>query len=175
LPPEEEKARLEKKAPVAMPGAAAAEAANPTSARFWSTVVVIELTDIAFAVDSILAAIALVGSAPADHPADAPHPKLWVVIVGGLLGVVLMRFAAVAFIRMLDRFPRFDSAAYLLVAVIGGKLLADWGFNSPEHPHRVNFHDWSHWEFWVFWLSMVACFCIGFLPRRTAAKDGPSA
>ena len=32
------------------------------------TVVVIELTDIAFAVDSILAAIGLVGPPPADHP-----------------------------------------------------------------------------------------------------------
>jgi predicted tellurium resistance membrane protein TerC len=67
-------------------------------AVFWRTVLVIELTDIAFAVDSILAAMALAGSRSS---------KLWVVIAGGIIGLVLMRFAAVVFIRLLDRFPRF--------------------------------------------------------------------
>src|SRR5688572_26384520 len=47
-------------------------------ASFWPTVFVIEMTDIAFAVDSILAAIAMVGSAP---KGAAVHPKLWVVIL----------------------------------------------------------------------------------------------
>lgn len=92
---------------------------------FWGTVLVIELTDIAFAVDSILAAMALAGSR---------QSKLWVVIAGGILGVVLMRFAAALFVRLLDRFPRFEVSAYLLVIIIGVKLLADWGFNS----------DWSY-------------------------------
>jgi YkoY family integral membrane protein len=99
-------------------------------ASFWPTVFVIELTDIAFAVDSILAALAMVGSPPPGHPPDAFHPKLWVVILGGLLGLVLMRFAARAFIWLLERFPRFEVSAYLLVIIIGLKLLADWGVNS---------------------------------------------
>jgi hypothetical protein len=99
-------------------------------ASFWPTVFVIELTDIAFAVDSILAAIAMVGSAPKGTPPDALHPKLWVVILGGLLGLVLMRFAARIFITLLEKFPRFEVSAYLLVIVIGLKLLADWGVNS---------------------------------------------
>lgn len=136
-------------------------------AGFWSTVAVIELTDIAFAVDSILAAIALVGSAPAGH--IGPHPKLWVVITGGMLGVVLMRFAAVMFIKLLERFPRFETSAYLLVTVIGAKLLADWGFNTAEHPHVVNFHDVDSPAFWVFWALMVLCFLVGFVPKRVAA------
>ncbi len=134
--------------------------------QFWSAVAVIELTDIAFAVDSILAAIALVGAPPAQHPKDAAHPKLWVVLLGGMLGVVLMRFAAVLFIRLLEKFPRFETAAYLLVGVIGLKLLADFGFNSIEHPHRVDFHQPSSVAFWLFWISMLVCFLIGFIPRR---------
>ena len=88
---------------------------------FWKTVLVIELTDIAFAVDSILAAMALAGS---------KQSKLWVVVTGGILGVILMRFAASYFVRLLERFPRFELSAYLLVIVIGLKLLADWAFNS---------------------------------------------
>ena len=135
-------------------------------APFWPTVLVIELTDIAFAVDSILAAIALVTGATHEQVQGSLHPKLWVVLLGGMLGVVLMRFAAVMFIRLLERFPRFEEAAYLLVIVIGGKLLVDWYFNTPDHPHRVDFHTWTHPAFWVFWGLMLAAFLMGFLPSR---------
>ena len=114
--------------PTTTPTSAAATSPIKSLAKmpsFWGTVLVIELTDIAFAVDSILAAMALAGSR---------QSKLWVVIAGGILGVVLMRFAAALFVRLLDRFPRFEVSAYLLVIIIGLKLLADWGFNS----------DWSY-------------------------------
>lgn len=166
LGPHDEAMEIEERVPVPLPEEFKPAVTPKPAARFWPTVLVIELTDIAFAVDSILAAIALVGAPPPGHPAGVTHPKLWVVIVGGLLGVVLMRFAAVIFIKLLDRFPRFEIAAYLLVIVIGGKLLADWGFNSPEHPHRVDFHDWQHPAFWAFWILMIVCFCIGFIPQR---------
>lgn len=168
--------------------------------KFWWTVFVIEMTDIAFAVDSIVAAIGVVGSPPPETPDSAPHPKLWVVILGGFLGVVLMRFAAAIFIKLLDRFPRFETAAYLLVSIIGLKLLLDWGLNSDwtsygwsgnvewakaylawlkenwifslpaeshEHPHLIDFHDLRRPECIVFWLSMLAAFCVGFLPKRS--------
>jgi YkoY family integral membrane protein len=134
------------------------------TAGFWPTVLVIEMTDIAFAIDSILAAIAVVGSAPAGHV--GPHPKLWVVMTGGMLGVVLMRVAATVFIRLLERFPRFETSAYLLVFVIGCKLLVDWLFNSAENPHRVDFHDTTSLAFWTFWLIMALCIAFGFLPSR---------
>ncbi|HEV8379281.1 MAG TPA: hypothetical protein VGP99_10560 [Tepidisphaeraceae bacterium] len=145
-------------------GDAARKAITAASLSFWYTVAVIELTDIAFAIDSILAAIALVGQ---QRPHDTGvHDKLWVVIVGGFIGVVVMRFAAVLFIKLLEKFPRFELSAYLLVLIIGGKLLADWGLNTKEHPHRVDFHDYRHPAFWIFWVLMVVCFSIGFLPKR---------
>jgi len=136
---------------------------RPEHPGFWATVAVIELTDIAFAIDSILAAIAVVGPAPAGLTV---HPQLWVVITGGMLGVVLMRVAASMFIRLLERYPRFEISAYLLVCVIGLKLVADWGFNSAENPDRVNFHDSTSAAFWIFWLSMAACIAFGFSPPK---------
>jgi len=131
---------------------------------FWTTVALIEVTDVAFAVDSILAAIALVGSAPPGHV--GPHPKLWVVITGGMIGVMLMRVAAAMFIKLLERFPRFETSAYLLVLTIGLKLLVDWGFNSEKYPDRANFHNSSSPLFWAFWSVMVVCIGIGFVPQR---------
>jgi hypothetical protein len=84
---------------------------------------------------------------------------LWVVITGGLLGVILMRFAASIFIRLLEKFPRFEMAAYLLVIVIGAKLLADWGANPPSGAHfgfdahhaAEAYHGWlqAHWPLGV--------------------------
>jgi YkoY family integral membrane protein len=137
---------------------------------FWMTVLVIELTDIAFAIDSILAAIALVGEAPPEY-ADKWHPKLWVVVTGGMLGVILMRYAATIFIRLLERFPRFETAAYLLVAVIGAKLTLDWGFNTPGNSHALDFHSPRSPAFWVFWITMLVCFCIGFIAKKKPDDD----
>lgn len=142
---------------------------KPISAMsFWYTVAVIELTDIAFAVDSILAAIGLVGPVP---QGSNTHPKLWVVVTGGMLGVMLMRVAAAIFIKLLEKFPRFESTAYLLVIVIGAKLLVDWGFNTEEHPHQIDFHSPNSAAFWIFWTTMVICFCIGFIPHK---KEEPT-
>ncbi len=134
-------------------------------AKFWPTVVVIELTDIAFAVDSILAAIALVGPPPEGHVGF--HPKLWVVVTGGMLGVMLMRVAAAIFITLLDRFPRFETAAYLLVTLIGGKLVVDYLFNDTKWglPH-LDFHDYTSLSFWAFWALMLLSFLTGFLPQK---------
>ncbi|MCO5141484.1 MAG: hypothetical protein M9962_00160 [Oligoflexia bacterium] len=116
---------------------------------FLMTVLVVELTDIAFAVDSILTAVAL-------------SNKLWVVVTGGLLGLLMMRFAAGVFIKLLDRFPRFEGTAYLLVFIIGVKLLVD-GFHLPN----IDFHSFSSPAFWIFWLSMLAALGWGFVPHKT--------
>jgi YkoY family integral membrane protein len=140
------------------------DTANHPARGFWTTVALIEVTDIAFAIDSILAAIALVGSAP--EGTVGQHPKLWVVITGGMLGVILMRVAAAMFIKLLERFPRFETSAYLLVMVIGLKLLIDWAANTAQQPHRANFHDTASPLFWTFWALMAICVSIGFLPGK---------
>jgi YkoY family integral membrane protein len=155
------------KKPEAQPSIDDADEATPAAKPahgFWSTVALIEMTDIAFAVDSILAAIALVGSAPAGHV--GLHPKFWVVITGGMIGVMLMRVAAAMFIKLLERFPRFETSAYLLVMVIGIKLLVDWGMNTVQEPDRVNFQNPASPLFWTFWSVMLVCIGIGFLPKR---------
>lgn len=136
---------------------------------FWMAVAVIELTDIAFAVDSILAAMAFIPAVPKDLPPDSTNPKLWVVVAGGFIGLMLMRVAAVMFIKLLERFPRFETSAYLLVIVIGLKLLVDWGLNSETDPHRVDFHSYTRPEFWIFWISMALCLGFGFLPKKSGA------
>ncbi|MEK7414781.1 MAG: TerC family protein [Planctomycetota bacterium] len=79
----------------------------------WSTVVMVELTDIVFSVDSIAAAVAL-------------SNKLWVLILGGFLGILAMRFAAQGFVKLLEKFPRLESCAFAAVGLIGLKLLLEF-------------------------------------------------
>ncbi len=117
-------------------------------AGFWRTVLIIELTDIAFAVDSILAAVAL-------------SKKFWVVFTGGFLGVVLMRFAANVFIVLIDRFPRMETTAYLLVTLIGSKLVVD-----AAHLPGVDFHSTSSPAAWIFWSLMALFIGVGLTGSR---------
>lgn len=79
---------------------------------FWRTVFAIEMTDIAFSADSILASIAV------SH-------EFWVVFTGGVLGIIMMRFAASLFIKLLKRFPGLETSAYLIITVVGTKLLLE--------------------------------------------------
>jgi len=115
---------------------------------------------------SLVAAIAMISSAPKPE-GQVLHPKLWLVVIGGMLGVVAMRFAAAMFIKLLDKFPRFELSAYLLVLVIGIKLLLDYFFNG--HYTRLDFHDVRDPAFWVFWSLMVVAFAIGFIKPKQPA------
>ena len=114
---------------------------------FWQTVVLVELTDIAFAVDSVLAAVGMV---------KGPD-KIWVVYVGALIGVVLLRFAASYFIKLLDRFPGLEHLAYTLVGWVGIKLLLMAGHNftvwwdekNPKDPLGYVIPQMNHSVFWI--------------------------
>jgi YkoY family integral membrane protein len=127
---------------------------------FPRTVALVGFTDVIFAVDSILVAVALVDT--------ARHPeKLWVVYVGGFLGVVALRLTASAFIRLLRRFPDLDHTAYGLVAWAGVKLAFSAG------------HLWRPGEFpelpkWVFWCVFVGIVVVGsWLAMRHGPKVEP--
>ena len=87
--------------------------------NFWAVVAKVELMDIAFSVDSILAAVAL-----SDN-------KL-VVILGGILGIVAMRYTAGVFIKLLGKHPILKKTAYVLLVVIGVKLAVSIWW-SPSH------------------------------------------
>lgn len=169
LPPEKQEADIKERVPVYIkpddgpPGG---------YARFWPTVGSIGLTDIAFAVDSILAAIALIGAPP---DPTKHHPKLWVVFAGAALGMVALRYAAGMVIKLLENFPRFEIAAYLLVLVIGLKLLADWGFNSDWNTWSPGFEKWrlATADRYEQWLSEKWIFKIK--PHEAERHDAPKA
>lgn len=81
---------------------------------FWATVVKVELTDIVFAIDSILVAVAV-------------SDKLWVVITGGILGIVMMRLVIGRLLGLIRRYPVLVDGAFVIIVWVGLKLLLEYG------------------------------------------------
>ncbi len=125
---------------------------------FWGTVVAVTFADIAFSIDSILAAVAMADDFPARF---GDSGKLFIVFVGGVLGIITMRFVVRYFVILLDRFPGLAQGAYILVAWIGLKLVIS-GFHSADY---IGFHVPE----WLFWPVMLAIAVISLLvqPRST--------
>lgn len=77
--------------------------------QFWSVVFSIELMDIVFSIDSILASLAI-----------SLNPV--VVLIGGMIGILCMRGIAGIIIRLMGRIPELGTMAYILIAIISIKL-----------------------------------------------------
>jgi YkoY family integral membrane protein len=95
-----------------------------TAAQFWKVVAQVELMDLAFAVDSVLVAVAL-------------SDKLWVIYTGVFLGILAIRMLASLVVTLLDRYPRFKHLAYVVVGLAGVKLaIGAWDKLAKEALHR---------------------------------------
>ena len=116
---------------------------------FWATVVRVELTDIVFAVDSILVAVAM-------------SPKLWVVISGGILGIITMRLVIGQLLRVVRRYPALVDAAFIIIAWVGTKLLLEYA-NAKGYTE-------IHINKWFSFGLIIAIFSAGYVYAR---RQGP--
>ena len=116
---------------------------------FWATVAKVELTDVVFAIDSILVAVAL-------------SDKTWVIITGGILGVIAMRLVIGQLLSLVNRYPTLVDGAFIIIAWVGVKLIL-------EYLHAAG---WVHWEVpkWISLGLIVVIFVIAFVMARL---EGP--
>jgi YkoY family integral membrane protein len=117
---------------------------------FWATVVKVELTDVVFAVDSILVAVAM-------------SPKTWVVITGGILGILTMRMVIGQLLSIVRRYPAIVDGAFIIIAWVGVKLLLEY----------FNAEGWIHFEInkWVSFGLIAAIFLVSYAYAR---RQGPA-
>jgi YkoY family integral membrane protein len=90
---------------------------------FWATVVKVELTDIVFAIDSILVAVAM-------------SPKAWVVVTGGILGIIAMRLVIGKLLALVERYPPLVDGAFIIIGWVAIKLFVEY----------MNTEGWIHFE-----------------------------
>ncbi|SEI75657.1 integral membrane protein, YkoY family [Bhargavaea ginsengi] len=132
---------------------------------FWMTVLKVELADIAFAIDSMLAAVAIAITLPELGDFDIGGingGQFAVMFFGGLIGLIIMRFAATWFVRLLDRYPALEGAAFAIVGWVGVKLLV----LTLGHPElQIIDPDFPHSTIWktIFWSVLLLIAVVGVL------------
>ncbi|MBD2150092.1 hypothetical protein H6F44_08150 [Pseudanabaena sp. FACHB-1277] len=77
--------------------------------KLWQVVALVSLTDLAFSLDSVTAAVAVA-------------EETWLVLIGGVAGIITLRFLAGLFIKWLAEFTHLESAGYLIVVLVGLRL-----------------------------------------------------
>ncbi|MDM5246662.1 TerC family protein [Lysinibacillus sp. G4S2] len=132
---------------------------------FWMTVLKVEAADIAFAIDSMLAAVAIAVTLPEVGNFDVGGingGQFMVMLLGGFIGVIMMRFAAQWFVKILNDYPSLETAAFLIVGWVGVKLVVltlaheKVGILPVEFPHS------TAWEL-TFWIVLLAIALGGYL------------
>jgi len=120
---------------------------GPRFASLWQAIPMIAFTDLAFSLDSVTTAIAI-------------SQETWLVLTGGAIGVIALRFMAGLFIRWLDEFVHLEDAGYVTVALVGLRLLArviNPEFVPPE---------------WLMVVMIALLFAWGF-SKRTEPEASP--
>jgi YkoY family integral membrane protein len=116
---------------------------------FWATVVKVELTDIVFAVDSILVAVAM-------------SPKTWVVLSGGILGIVMMRLVIGQLLALIERYPPLVDGAFVVIGWVGLKLIV-------EFLHEASYLPFAFPQ-WVSLILVVIIFAVAFAYARARER-----
>ena len=116
---------------------------------FWATVVRVELMNLVFSIDSILAAVAM-------------SPKIRVVLAGGMLGIIGIRIVVGRLLVLIQKYPALVDGAFIIIAWVGSKLLVEYlhaeGFIPVEIPQ------------WFSMTVIVGIFVVSlFYARREAA------
>lgn len=113
---------------------------------FWGTVIAVELMDIAFSVDSVLAAFGV-------------SQEVWVLLLGGMLGVLMMRGVAGVFLKLIDRVPELETSAYVLILIISVKMLLG----------VVDIHIDHIYFFIILLVTFGATFIVHFMNKKKEA------
>jgi len=132
------------------------EAKQPSG--FWATVIKVEVADIAFAIDSILAAVALAVALPTTNlprigGMDGGH--FIVIFLGGFLGLLIMRFAANLFVKLLESRPSLEIAAFVIVGWVGVKLAVHTLAHPSLHVIPHDFAESTGWKITFYAVLLI--------------------
>jgi YkoY family integral membrane protein len=76
----------------------------------WQAIPTIAITDLAFSLDSVTTALAV-------------SDEIWLILAGGTIGIITLRFLAGLFIRWLNEFTHLEDAGFITVGFVGLRLL----------------------------------------------------
>ena len=93
--------------------------------KFWATVALIELMDLAFSIDNVFAVVAFTDN-------------LILICVGVFIGILAMRLVAQGFVLLMGKYPFLETAAFGVIGLLGLKLVLSLVAHfRPGHPASV--------------------------------------
>jgi YkoY family integral membrane protein len=151
---------------------------------FWATVILVEIMDLAFSIDNVIAA-------------NAYTKNIILIWVGVFIGILAMRFVATGFVKLMEKYPFLDTCAYLVLAILGTKLtlalithffpcsgfalfmegpqacLARQGKTLPEGEHPTVWGDiiTSFISIFIFFVPVLTSLMFNFPKRHSLSRE----
>ena len=119
---------------------------SDSNSSLLSVILLLAVTDLAFSIDSITAAVAI-------------SDQFLLVITGAIIGVIALRFTSGLFIRWLDIYVNLEKAGYIAVAIIGVKLIIQLILYDVVIPE------------YLFFLLMLCVFLWGFSNKENTINN----
>ncbi|WP_269605647.1 TerC family protein [Prochlorococcus marinus] len=119
---------------------------NNSESSIFKIIVLLSITDLAFSIDSITAAVAI-------------SDQFLLVITGAIIGVIALRFTSGLFIKWLEIYINLEKAGYIAVGIIGIKLILELLFNLLVIPE------------YLFFFLMVCLFLWGFSSKENTTDN----
>lgn len=124
--------------------------------KFWYTVIIIEIMDLAFSVDNVFAAVAFTNN-------------IYLICCGVFIGILAMRFVAQYFIVLMERFPFLENVAFIVIGILGLKL-----FSTLICHLDIGIDGLCKWleSERSEWLLSLTCLLVFFIPVGTSLLFG---
>ena len=119
---------------------------NKSESSIIKVILLLSVTDLAFSIDSITAAVAI-------------SDQFLLVITGAIIGVIALRFTSGLFIKWLEVYINLEKAGYIAVGIIGIKLILQlilYKLVIPEY---------------LFFLIMLCLFLWGFSSKESTIDN----
>ncbi len=112
---------------------------------FWSTVIMVEIMDLAFSIDNVFAAVAYTD-------------KLYLIIIGVFIGILTMRFVAQGFVKIMEKFPFLEMSAFLVIFVLGVKLMLSFACDMQWMGDNCHYIESEYADMYVSILTLAIFF-----------------
>lgn len=119
--------------------------------NFWATVISVELMDLAFSLDNVFAAVAF-------------SKNILIILAGVFIGILAMRFVAMGFVKLMEKYRFLEGCAYAVIGILGIKLALSF----YEHFNKDALFTRALESHEADWITSAFTIAIFFIPILTS-------
>lgn len=131
---------------------------------FWTTVIAVELLDLAMSIDNCLAVVAFTDN-------------IYIICAGVFIGILAMRFVAQGFVKLMEKYKFLETVAFLVIGLLGLKLITSLYTHYNENDSISKFLESEHTDMYVsvitilmFVIPILTCIFFNY-PKRTSLNN----